>query len=226
MTSNHSGQLRFDALFFDLDGTLIDSLPGIAYSLEQAFKCRGRRMLQPVLRGMIGPPVRTIIAQLSGSTDDGEIAELVAAFRASYDSEGWKKSLIFPEVRDTLQILINAGARLFVFTNKPAEIATRIIVLLGLGDLLQEVCSRNSTVPAYSSKAEMLRDMVNRHQIDEQRGAVVGDSPEDANAAKMLDQQFFFASYGYGDVDLTAGDQKAVIIPKFGDLLDHCIGAV
>lgn len=226
MTSNHSGQLRFESLFFDLDGTLVDSLPGIAYSLEQAFKVCERVMLQPVVREMIGPPIPTIIAQLSGCTDDQEILDLVAAFRTSYDSKGWTKTLVFPEVRDTLQSLAEAGAQLYVFTNKPTEIAKRIIFQCGLGGLLQEIRSRDSRVPAYLSKAEMLRDMMERDHIDKHHSAVVGDSLEDSNAAKMLDQQFFFASYGYGEIEFKPFDRKTVIISKFGDLLGHCIGAI
>src|SRR5450755_4528604 len=224
MNSNRWGQLRFDSLFFDLDGTLVDSLPGIAYSLEQAFKTCGRVMVKPISRTMIGPPVPTIISQLLESTDASAILELVSAFRASYDSDGWTKSEVYPEVKDTLQVLADAGARLYVFTNKPVEIALKITDLWNLHKLLHEVRSRNSRVPPYSSKTEMLRDMMARHQADQQRTAVVGDSHEDSNAAKVLNKQFFFASYGYGDVKLMPLDQMTVVVPKFGDLLGHCLG--
>ena len=225
MNSNRWGQLRFDSLFFDFDGTLVDSLPGIAYSLEQAFKARRRAMLTPLSRTMIGPPVPTIVAQLLGSTDAAEIGALVSAFRASYDFDGWTKTEVFADVKDTLQSLADAGTRLYVFTNKPAEITAKIVHRCGLQGLLQEVRSKDSRVPQYTSKTEMLQDMMGRHHIDHRHSAVVGDSHEDLDAARMLNQEFFFASYGYGNVEFTAVNQMT-IIPNFGDLLGHCIGVL
>ena len=84
-----------EALFFDLDGTLFDSLPGIAYSIEQAFKVCSLPMPPLNLPQMIGPPIATILSQAAPEATEPERVLLERAFRASYDSEGWQKTVAF-----------------------------------------------------------------------------------------------------------------------------------
>src|ERR1700753_2531652 len=90
------------AIFFDLDGTLLDSLPGIAFSIEQAFATCGLPMQALDLGAAIGPPIRTILALAASEATDSDLNLLERAFRRSYDSEGWKKTLLFPGSSSTL----------------------------------------------------------------------------------------------------------------------------
>ena len=85
------------AVIFDLDGTLIDSLPGIEFSVKAAFDACGVHGTTNDLHSMIGPPIRTILEQAGNVTDERELLDLEKAFRKSYDDEGWKMSTCYPE---------------------------------------------------------------------------------------------------------------------------------
>jgi len=73
------------AIAFDLDGTLIDSLPGIEFSIRAAMAQCGVRLKDIDLRSIIGPPIRVILGKLA-ETADSDLIELEGAFRRSYDS--------------------------------------------------------------------------------------------------------------------------------------------
>ena len=125
-------ETRPAAVIFDLDGTLIDSLPGIEFSVKAAFDACGVHGTTNDLRSMIGPPIRTILAQAGNVTDERKLLDLEKAFRKSYDEEGWKMTTCYPEVSPVLLAMQNGGIRLFVVTNKPLHISTQILERLGL----------------------------------------------------------------------------------------------
>ena len=106
-------------LIFDLDGTLLDSFPGIAYSAQEAMAqvLPGRKA--PDFRPFIGPPIREIYRRALGETDEGILRQLEQAYRASYDFEGWRQTRTYPDVTETLQRLIEQDFICFVLTNKP-----------------------------------------------------------------------------------------------------------
>ena len=101
---------------------------------------------------MIGPPIRTILAQAGNVTDERKLVDLEKAFRKSYDDEGWKMTACYPEVPSVLQAMHNAGIRLFVVTNKPLHISTRILERLGLTRLFAAVITRESRQPRTQAK--------------------------------------------------------------------------
>jgi phosphoglycolate phosphatase len=73
-------------LLFDLDGTILDSLPGISYSVQQAFDVCGLPLPDCQLRSMIGPPIRTILSLAGQVTNTAVLDALEQAFRRIYDS--------------------------------------------------------------------------------------------------------------------------------------------
>src|ERR1035438_6074566 len=82
---------RPGTLVFDLDGTLLDSLPGIRFSVEASFRACGLTMGEVELRSLIGPPIRTILARMAAKKPtEEELDQLERSFRWSYDCEGWK----------------------------------------------------------------------------------------------------------------------------------------
>ena len=108
---------------FDLDGTLVDSLPGITWSVEQALALCGLPPLAVDLKPSIGPPIRSILAGVTGLRDAPSLDRLERAFRASYDAEGWRKTACYEGAPDMLRRLRAGGIGLWVVTNKPSRIA-------------------------------------------------------------------------------------------------------
>ena len=138
------------AFFFDLDGTLLDSLPGIAFSIEEAFTACGLPM-QPIdLREIIGPPIRTILALAATQATDSDLDLLERAFRNSYDSNGWQKTLLFPGSNVMLREAHTLGIQLFVVSNKPRHISVKILEREGMLVLFNAILTRDSSDPPYT----------------------------------------------------------------------------
>jgi phosphoglycolate phosphatase len=191
---------RVDALVFDLDGTLIDSTPGISVALKAAFQSVGRTMPEVDLRHVIGPPITVIARRIEPLLSDIEVSGIERSYRTIYDSNGWRDTLAFPAVADTLRALHRHDLRLYIVTNKPLVPTSNILTHLGLNDLFVEVLTRDSRSPHYASKADMLSDLLGRQQLQTDSTLMVGDTNEDQEAAHVNGLGFLHATYGYGSV--------------------------
>ncbi len=183
---------------FDLDGTLIDSVPGIARALREAFRCAGKAMPEGEVSQFVGPPIRVIARGLDPSLTDADLSLIEPAYRASYDSDGWRHSALYPEVTETLTHLRAKGLPLFVVTNKPRLPTARLLAHFELDSLFTEVLSRDSREPPYPEKASMLADLICRRKLRPEQAWMVGDTAEDGEAAARCGMPFVYATYGYG----------------------------
>jgi phosphoglycolate phosphatase len=187
-------------IFFDLDGTLADSLPGLRLSIAEAFAATGRTLPDVDLRPHIGPGVRSILRNLDATITDEELDRMELVFRASYDTRGVLDTALFPEVDATLRGLRADGHELFIITNKPKLATATLLGKLGLSELFTDIVSRNSRDRPYASKTEMLADTVEHHGADPARSVMVGDTLEDLHAAEAAGMRFVHATYGYGTI--------------------------
>jgi phosphoglycolate phosphatase len=196
---------RINALVFDLDGTLIDSTPGICSALRTAFKSVGRTMPEVNLRRVIGPPITVIARRIEPLLSEAEVVGIERSYRAIYDSDGWRDTLAYPAVADTLRALHRRNVRLFIVTNKPLVPTSNILNHLGLKDLFVEALTRDSRSPHYVSKADMLSDLIGRQRLQSNTTLMIGDTNEDQEAAHVNGLDFLHATYGYGSVTVPGG---------------------
>jgi phosphoglycolate phosphatase len=205
-------------VIFDLDGTLVDSLPGIEYAVDCALRARNYPARTCELRPLIGPPIRDILQQVSGERSPEALDRLEAAFRAAYDSEGWTKTTLQPQAMDLLEWITSGGARNYIVTNKPLRPAARISERLGLPALVSEmVCP-----PPYRSKAAMIQHLMQSSDVHAGNSLVVGDTQEDLDAAREVGMDAVVLSSGYGRCAVTCrtiqalGELKSVIADTGG----------
>lgn len=187
-------------LLFDLDGTILDSLPGIEYSVGAAFRARGCELFHADLRSVIGPPIRNILARAGEVKNTETLDGLEREFRKSYDSEGWQKTVCYPNAKDALGALRTRGHRLFVVSNKPQHISLRILEREGLLGLFEAILTADTRTPKFSGKAEMLHALLARYGISPAECILVGDTMEDADAAAGECIRFVFMTHGYGEL--------------------------
>ncbi len=185
--------------FFDLDGTLVDSLPGIESSVRAALLATDRTF-EGGIGHLIGPPIRQVLRRIIQNEPEPELDRVEAQFRKYYDAEGWKGSNLYPGVEPTLRELKNQGNRLFVFTNKPAHVTSAILRELDISSCFEAILSRDSRVPHFENKGAMLSDLLRNFEVDKDSALVIGDSREDYQAALATGISFCFVTYGYGDL--------------------------
>jgi phosphoglycolate phosphatase len=185
-------------IFFDLDGTLVDSYPGIAYSAGAALKLVFPGRAAPDFLPFIGPPVREVFRRALPENDPDTLCRLEQAFRHSYNSKGWRKTTAYPGVNRTLAILHRSGMVCHVLTNKPKLPTHRILRHLSLDPFLDEIITPDSRIPAYPSKVEAALDARRRLGLATSEALVVGDSEDDSAAAAACGFPFAAVTFGYG----------------------------
>lgn len=185
-------------ILFDLDGTLVDSLPGIEFSVREAFSQCKLPLAKKSLRDLIGPPIRTILSRAGNVADERCLDALERAFRSSYDSEGWRKTTSFPDVERVLRMMHERGHRLFVVSNKPRHAALRILEHERFRPYFEAVVTLDSRSPHYRGKGEMIGDLLAEQGIVQEECVMVGDTAEDGKAAATAGIKFIQMTHGYG----------------------------
>ena len=118
-------------LLVDLDGTVTDSLPGIAASLHHALEAVGARWDDSRdIRSIAGPPMPETLASLG--LDEATCVRAMQAYRERYDALGWAENAVFPGVEDLLRRLHGQGYRMALATSKDERAARRIVRHFGL----------------------------------------------------------------------------------------------
>lgn len=125
-------------LFFDLDGTLIDSALGITRCIAHALE----RLDHPVpdeaqLRGWIGPALRVSFLPLL--QDHDRVEQAVALYLERFDAQGWREHELYEGVGAVVEALHAAGHRLAVVTAKNEPHARRIVRHLPFGHCFEDV---------------------------------------------------------------------------------------
>ncbi|MCL5612363.1 MAG: HAD hydrolase-like protein [Chloroflexi bacterium] len=204
-------------LIFDMDGTLIDSRPGIIASLETAVQKVYPLMDTHQLHFTIGPQIHDILRLAIEQATDAELATLEIAFRIAYDNQGWKNSLIYPGVTATIEELLKRGDKLYILTNKPKLPTSQILKYLGLSDYFRDVISPDSDQPKFRNKAAMLIYLLNKHAIPLDDTFCIGDSEDDFLAAQAYNVRFIGIEYGYGI--LPSGKNISKRLSLFSEIL-------
>ncbi|MFY2763600.1 HAD hydrolase-like protein [Arenimonas sp. MALMAid1274] len=144
-------------LFFDLDGTLIDSAIGITRCVAHALQAMGEPVPPaPALRRWIGPSLRDSFGPLLG--DAARTEQAVLHYRDRFETHGWAEHEVYPGIGETVLALSQAGHRLAVVTAKNEPHARKIIAHLPFGHVFQDIigataCGRLSHKPELIGEA-------------------------------------------------------------------------
>ncbi|MDB5336974.1 MAG: hypothetical protein JWN70_2593 [Planctomycetaceae bacterium] len=209
-------------IFFDLDGTLVDSFPGIEYSAQCAVTSVLPDRVIPDFRSFIGPPIREVFRRALGEDRAEILRELELAFRKSYDGAGLRRTQAFPGVPEALATVRELGFQCHVLTNKPQRATQEILQNLSLISFFDGVVTPDSRLPAYTTKTEAALATSRKLGLSGPETLLVGDSADDAAAAAACGFRFAAVCFGYGNAHRECVSEVHFRLESFGELLHIC----
>lgn len=197
---------RFTPVLFDLDGTIVDSAPGILASLTWTYEQLRMPVPPPAeLLKWVGPPLLDSFRDLA-KLDEDESRYALSIYREHYAEVGVFDAMPYPGVLDVLRGIHDAGVPLSLATSKPESTARVILDHLGITSAFTEVTGASED-EVRSSKpdvvAEALRRLALRGELP--RPVMVGDRIHDVEGAAEHEVPTIFVTWGYGSPAESAG---------------------
>ena len=171
----------YDTVFFDLDGTLTDSVPGIMNSVRYALEKGGYPPLdEAALRSCVGPPLADQFVKLLGVSRE-ESLRLLELYREYFAVKGIYENSLYDGIYGLLERLSGDGCRLVLCTGKPEKFARIVLEYFKIDGFFCDVLGPTMD-GKYNDKAESLAVLLarsgGRHNV------FVGDRMFDAEAAR------------------------------------------
>ena len=206
-------------LVFDLDGTLVDSVPDLANALNKVLRERGYGPLSDAeVAPMVGDGVPALVtrgfAARGGSA--AEAAEALPRYIKIYEANSTNLTRPYPGVRATLGELRRLGYRNAVCTNKLQQAAETVLSGLDLADLFDGVAGGDRYPVKKPDKGHLLR-LIAELGGSPERAVMIGDSENDAAVGHNAAVPVVMMRYGYARVDPATLGADAVL-DGFGEL--------
>ena len=197
MVSMSSG-LR--AVLFDLDGTLIHSLPDLVAAVNRMLVGEGRQELDSeTVKAMVGDGADALVARAfaaTGGLPGPDVAPYLAAFLADYEPRSSETTRPWPGVVETLAALKAEGLALAVCTNKPSKATAEILDSLDLSRFFDVVVGADDT-PALKPDPAHVTAILNHLGLSASQAVMVGDSRNDVLSAQRAGVKTVILSFGY-----------------------------
>jgi len=189
-------------ILIDVDGTLVDSVPDLAYCVDEMMKALGREPHgEAKVRDWVGNGVerltrRALIGQLDGEPSDEDFAKGYLIFLDLYKDNTSKRSCLYPGVREGLDYMKSQGYLLGCVTNKDAQFTIPLLKGLGIYDEFGIVVS-GDTLPVKKPDPQPLLHAATHFGVGADDSLMLGDSHSDVTAARNAGFQIVCMSYGY-----------------------------
>lgn len=204
-------------VLIDVDGTLVDSVPDLAYCVDRTMERIGRPPHgEAKVRDWVGNGVerlvrRALLGQLDGEPEEEDFRQAYPIFLELYAANTSQRSFLFPGVRAGLDYLKSAGFPLGCVTNKAAQFTEPLLKDLGIYDEFAIVVS-GDTLPAKKPDPLPLLYAAEFFGVAPGRALMLGDSMSDVRAARAAGFEIVCVSYGYNHgVDIHDAGPDAVI---------------
>jgi phosphoglycolate phosphatase len=192
---------RFAHVFFDLDGTLIDSREGIVGSIQYALHALGQPRRDPSwLERFIGPPLDGTFRQLLGTNDGERVRQAIAAYRVRFGASGIFENRVYDGIPEALRALGESGRSLFVVTSKPAVYARTIVDHHGLRRHFRGVYGAELDGER-ADKGILIRYVLGTEWLSPQEVVMVGDRAHDVVGARENGVASLAVRWGYASGD-------------------------
>ena len=122
---------KYKAVFFDMDGTIVDSMPDIAHAVNRVLADHGRdHQGLENYRDRVGWGLKKTLEKTMPELKGEALDEAMDSLIRYYNEKPGARTLIYPGISEMLKELNEAGLSLFVYTNKNQMVAEKVVKLL------------------------------------------------------------------------------------------------
>lgn len=215
------------AILFDLDGTLIDSVPDLAVAVNEMLKALERETFsEDTIRYWVGNGAQMLVKRaLSGKAEIDEALDptlfekALEIFLTLYAKNLCKDTKPYPNVPSTLQALNSAGYRLVIVTNKPYDFVAPILEGLEVDSLFEFWLGGDSLDKKKPDPLPLLH-ACERLDLNVDQCVMVGDSKNDLLAANALGMESIGVSYGYNYGEEISVYDPSLVVEDFSEILN------
>lgn len=216
---------KFDAILFDLDGTLFDTTDTILNSLKATVKMHGlRELTEEEVNSFIGPPVVASLKRYYPQMTDEEVDKVTAAYRDYYIEKEMLKAELFPGMLEVLQQLKANDYKIALATYKLMRCVTKLFDFKDVSKYFDTM--RGSLAETGFTKTDIMRSALDDLKVTNvDKACMVGDTEHDLRGAINLNMPFIGVSYGAGFKGLTDEEKNynkfIAMCDKPGDILKY-----
>ena len=212
----------FTHLFWDLDGTLTESAPGIMNSARHALEYYGiRDVPESTLKKFIGPPLMDSFQELFGFSRE-KAYEAMGKYREYFGEKGLFENSVYDGIIETLQALKNQGKHLYVATSKPEVFMKRILEKFNLAPFF-EFAGGSDLEESRSEKALVIQYVIQENNLEDEqekgRILMIGDRKHDIIGAHKNKIPCCACLWGYGSRQEFSEFGADYVIERPGELL-------
>jgi phosphoglycolate phosphatase len=191
-----------EMILIDVDGTLVDSVPDLAYCVDEMMQQIGRPPHgSDKVRDWVGNGVerlvrRALVGRLVGEPADEDFEKAYPIFLDLYAENTSKRSSLYDGVAEGLEYMKDAGYRLGCVTNKAEQFTLPLLADLGIADRF-EITICGDTLAKKKPDPMPLLHAAEFFGIEPGNALMLGDSISDIKAARAAGFQIICMSYGY-----------------------------
>ncbi|MDO5579512.1 MAG: HAD family hydrolase [Planctomycetia bacterium] len=190
---------QYKTLFFDLDGTLLDTEGDIKACMREALKELGLSTADFMRNFLIGPPLFEVAKESLPDASDEMIETFIRLFRDKYDQINYPQTFIYPGMGDLLSCAKKNGLALYIATNKRETPTRRLLNRFEWTGLFNGVYAVDSFPYEKKGKTGILAQALADLNCRPEESVMIGDTIGDINAGKDLGLATIAFDRGYGD---------------------------
>ena len=216
-------------VMFDLDGTLMDSVPDLAAAVDKMLMLLGREPAGIArVRDWVGNGSKVLVRRaLAGKLQHDGVAdeladEALALFMQAY-SGGHELTTVYPGVRECLDWLRERDVKLSIITNKPAQFIEPLLEEKGLAGYFQWLVG-GDTLPQQKPDPAALLWVMSQAGVAPDASLFVGDSRNDVRAAKAAAVPCVALTYGYNHGEPIANEAPTLVLDDLRELVASVSG--
>ncbi|KJH84258.1 phosphoglycolate phosphatase [Stutzerimonas stutzeri] len=211
-------------VMFDLDGTLMDSVPDLAAAVDKMLMLLGREPAGVArVRDWVGNGSKVLVRRaLAGQLQHDGVAdeladEALALFMQAYFG-GHELTAVYPGVHECLDWLCERDVKLAIITNKPAQFIEPLLQEKGLAGYFQWLVG-GDTLPQQKPDPAALLWVMSQAGVEPGASLFVGDSRNDVRAAKAAAVPCVALTYGYNHGEPITNEEPTLVLDDLRELV-------